>query len=128
MPIEGFEHYQVSNLGNVQSFKASKQGKRLKQKRTNTGYLEVTLYSGNKPQKYLVHRLVLNAFRFVPLKGKHKIKHIDGNPSNNQLSNLSFGDSTQSSVDNALADAILNAVYDGDTYQFICDEDEVEFI
>ena len=128
MPIEGFEHYQVSNLGNVKSFKSAKKGKLLKQKATREGYREVTLYSKSKPVKYLVHRLVLNAFRFIPLKGKYKIKHLDNEPSNNKLSNLCFGNSNNTVVENDMADAIVNVAHEAGSKEFIIGDDEIVFI
>jgi len=128
MPIEGFDQYQVSNFGDVKSFKSAKNGKLLKQKITREGYREVTLYSDSKPAKYLVHRLVLNAFRFVPLKGKHKIKHLDHDPGNNKLSNLCFGDNAQSTDQNAMADAIVNVAHDAGSGEFVFGEDEIVFI
>lgn len=43
--IDGFQDYQVSNLGNVKSFKQDKNGKLLSLKPNATGYVVVKLYN-----------------------------------------------------------------------------------
>lgn len=61
----------------------------LKQKTDKGGYKRVTLYLNGKPKDHLVHRLV--AIAFLPkVDGKELVNHMDGNPSNNELSNLEW--------------------------------------
>ena len=50
------------------------------------GYVEVAVNG----KKYLLHRLIAIAFRLLWAEGQRTINHIDGNPSNNALSNLEF--------------------------------------
>lgn len=93
--IVGFEGiYQVSNLGRIKSFQKWKRASCpdeyvLKSTVANNGYCQVTLYNGKKRAKYLVHRLVAEAFIPNP-NGLPHINHIDENPENNAASNLEW--------------------------------------
>lgn len=82
--IKGFEgRYEISNFGNIRSYKKS--GKLLQMTLCNTrgGYLRIKL--NNKPK--LVHRLVAETFIGEIPKG-YVINHLDFNPKNNKLDNL----------------------------------------
>ena len=86
--IEGYEGYQISNYGNVKSFRRDKiKGKILKPCTTH-GYLLVRLYSNKDESKmFRIHRLV--ALHFLELvDGKNIVNHIDGNKTNNYVENL----------------------------------------
>jgi hypothetical protein len=86
--IEGFESYQVSNLGNVKSFYKSKNGILLSLFESNNNYLSVTLRGVNKNVKqFSIHALVANAFVENP-NNKPCIDHIDQNKHNNCADNL----------------------------------------
>jgi len=88
--IEGFEGYQVSNLGRVKSFKKSTKGVILKQSNT-IPYLQVTLCSSSERKNLTVHRLVCKAFNNNPCPSKQTyVNHIDGNPLNNAAINLEW--------------------------------------
>ena len=55
----------------------------------NSGYLRVSLSTENKCKKFLVHRLVAEAF--IPNNDNKKlVNHIDGNKQNNDISNLEW--------------------------------------
>jgi hypothetical protein len=79
--------YQVSNLGNVKSFKFDK----VKQMKLslNCGYLKVKL-THNKISKYKqVHQLVAESFLNHKVCGmKLVVNHIDFNKTNNSVDNL----------------------------------------
>lgn len=61
----------------------------LKQKTDRGGYKRVGLWKDLKEKDWLVHRLI--AETFIPkVSGKELINHIDGNPSNNHVSNLEW--------------------------------------
>ena len=92
--VEGFSDYEVSNLGNVRSFKLKKNGSLLKPRIFNKSYqhLGVKLMNDNHEECYvLVHRLV--AVAFVPKReGMNVVNHIDGNKLNNVATNLEWTD------------------------------------
>lgn len=97
--IAGYSgHYSVSNDGDVKSNQRDvvcsngsiqrHLGRQLK-KELSKGYLRVTLSSGNKQSRYLVHRLVASAF--IPNPNGYKyVNHIDGDKLNNSVSNLEW--------------------------------------
>lgn len=85
--IEGYnDEYQVSNLGNVKSVKRNIV---LKPDTDQRGYKRVTLCQNGKIQKFLVHRLVAQAFIANPL-GKPHVNHIDNTPGNDWEENLEW--------------------------------------
>ena len=84
--IEGFEKYEVSNLGKVRNIKS---GIVLKPWVTKDGYLRHCLYKHNKQKKLLLHRIIATAFIDNP-EGKPCVNHIDENKLNNDLSNLEW--------------------------------------
>lgn len=89
--IEGFENYEVSNLGQVRSLNYKRTGeiKILIPCKNNNGYLKVVLCKSGKQHTKRVHRLVATAF--IPnLEGKKEVNHIDGNKQNNKVENLEW--------------------------------------
>ena len=85
--IEDFPSYEVSDQGRVRN----KKTKHVRAFSNNHGYLQVDLYPGQKTKT--VHRLVADAFL-----GKHpgmQVNHIDGNKSNNHVSNLEWCSSSE---------------------------------
>lgn len=95
--IEGFDFYQVSNLGNVRSITrrvkmgtgyGTKQGTILRQQKC-TGYCQVILTLHRKQYIFLVHRLVAKAFVDNPHM-KSIVHHKDHNTFNNSASNLEW--------------------------------------
>ena len=84
--IDGFEKYEVSNLGKVRNIKS---GRVLKPRLHREGYLEHLLYKNNKQKFLLLHRILATAFIDNP-EGKPCVNHIDENKLNNDLSNLEW--------------------------------------
>jgi hypothetical protein len=84
--IEGFENYEVSNLGKVRNIKS---GRIIKPSLNKNGYLRHGLYENNKRKFLYLHRIIATAFIDNPGK-KPQINHIDENKLNNDLSNLEW--------------------------------------
>ena len=84
--IDGFEKYEVSNLGKVRNIKS---GRLLKPYLNPNGYLGLCLYENNKRKYLLLHRIIATAFIDNPGK-KPQVNHIDENKLNNDLSNLEW--------------------------------------
>lgn len=97
--IEGWECYEVSNLGRVRvktrtvidknGVAKIRKGRILKGSKGKLGYITVTLVEGQRRERLLVHRIVAKAFIPNPLN-KPCINHIDNTPSNNIVSNLEW--------------------------------------
>lgn len=99
--IKGYEgFYQVSNFGRIRRLSFSftdAAGRKLSYsndyilsptKKPN-GYLSVTLCKRGAKKRFLIHRLVGEAFLRND-KCKPQINHIDGNKTNNQVGNLEW--------------------------------------
>ncbi|MCY9806539.1 NUMOD4 domain-containing protein [Lentilactobacillus senioris] len=99
--IPGYEDiYQVNEIGDVRTAPGKTTYTRwhgvrhwkvriLKQKTDHRNYKRVSLWKNGKEKTYLVHKLV--AETFIPkISGKELINHKDGNPANNQVSNLEW--------------------------------------
>lgn len=84
--IEGFENYEVSNLGKVRNIKS---GRLLKPWIIQSGYLGLCLYENNKRKNLLLHKIIATAFIDNP-EEKPCVNHIDENKLNNDLSNLEW--------------------------------------
>lgn len=96
--------YEVSDLGRVRHTLTG----RVKSAHSGGGstgrYLRVSLVSGNrkagtyKVRPHNVHTLVLEAFA-GPAAAGHVCRHLDGDPTNNALSNLEWGTPLQNARD-----------------------------
>lgn len=84
--IEGFPNYKIDTNGNVFNAK----GKKLKQEKTNTGYLRVSLSNDTvKHQRKSVHRLVAETFIPNP-NNLPQINHLNKNKTDNRIDNLEW--------------------------------------
>lgn len=101
--FDGF--YEVSNKGNVRSYRKRTGGNgtpnqrletpiKLKTKVSKNGYIRVTLKINGKSKLYLVHRLVLSTFVPIPehLKDEKNldVNHLDEDKTNNNLNNIAW--------------------------------------
>ena len=94
--VEGYEHYEVSDLGQVRTKGhrvlrnngyAQLTAKVMKQRINASGYCVINLTDANKKQKkHLVSRLVANAF-IGDVSGK-VVNHLSKNTQDNSIANL----------------------------------------
>ena len=102
-PVPDFPAYQITNFGRIQSCYVRARGRGrvctwvesegwrdLKGSVDRQGYLRVKLRRDGKKYPRGIHRLVLEAFVGQCPDGM-QCRHLDGNPRNNQLSNLRWG-------------------------------------
>nr|WP_289038261.1 HNH endonuclease signature motif containing protein [uncultured Allobacillus sp.] len=83
---EGFEHYQISNLGNVRGLRGSMRSRPNARKYHIIGLRHKETA---KQKTFTIHRLV--AEHFVDRKeGKDYVNHIDGDKNNNSAENLEW--------------------------------------
>lgn len=101
-PVVGYEKlYEVSDLGSVRSWHAyqGNPGPRLLRQNWNIrGYLCVGLCDAGKRETRAVHAIVLDAFVGKCPEGEER-RHLDDDPLNNRLPNLSYGTHSQNMLD-----------------------------
>lgn len=91
MPLNDYG-YEVSNFGNVRRIKAAKGAIVLKQINPSNdkyGRKVFNVSKDGKVKQYKLHRAVMEAFCGLCPEG-YEVAHLDGNQSNNQLSNLIY--------------------------------------
>ena len=109
LPVVGYEGvYEVSDRGRVRSLdrvtphsrwgSRRLQGRVLKDADNGTGHRVVNLWRDRKHKKVYVHRAVLEAFVGPAPEGTEAC-HLDDNPANNKISNLTWGTRAQNMVD-----------------------------
>lgn len=99
-PIYGYDgEYLVSDLGRVKSIfrrinhrwgSVMREGMDLHPRNNQQGYLKVAINHNGAIKQAFVHRLVLLAFVGPPPLGKNDAAHLNGDPSDNRLSNLKW--------------------------------------
>lgn len=102
-PIVGYEGlYEISSLGKVRSTDREVRGKRYKSKNLRASfsgrYLKVDLYHEGKRETRTIHSLVVEAFVGIRPEGK-LVRHLDGDITNNVISNLSYGTNSENMMD-----------------------------
>lgn len=83
-PVNGYEGYSINENGLVKN----KQGKIMKTRKDKYGYERLNLQKEGKKVTEKIHRLVMTTFNPVENANNMTVDHIDGNLSNNNISNL----------------------------------------
>ena len=105
--IEGFyDCYSVSNKGRV---KNNRTGYILKNTLGADGYLSVLLSKNSKKARVRIHTLVANAFLLKDDNRKF-VNHIDGDKTNNDVSNLEWCNRSENMV-HALENNLITTKY-----------------
>jgi hypothetical protein len=96
--IPGFPGYEIDKLGNVYS---SKKGSLLKFHQERRGYRRVCVLKrkGNKSRSVLVHRLMAITFLGNPPTPLHQVRHLNGDPTCNNIENLAWGTAKENAAD-----------------------------
>jgi hypothetical protein len=104
LPIPGYEGlYDVSDLGQVRSVPRTdargvpRKGV-IRKLSTRNGYYSTRLYKHGESKAYSMHVLVLTAF-VGPRPDGMVVRHLNGNPSDNRLDNLSWGTPSTNQLD-----------------------------
>ncbi len=104
--VEGFEWYAVGNDGSVWSSLTKGSGRRSDAwwrmkpySSSSSGHRSIALRKDGRYHKILVHRLVLLTFIGQPPDGKPNALHKFGDPTDNRLSGLYWGDQEDNSRD-----------------------------
>lgn len=102
---EGFPNYLVGDDGSVWSnFVVGGQGavtdrwRRLRPGRLHHGHVKVTLCKSGEKFSIQVHQLVMLCFVGKPPDGM-EVRHLNGNPRDNRLSNLTYGTPLENAAD-----------------------------
>ena len=123
--IEGYEDYEVSNLGKIVSLKNGKRRTMIQMPDSN-GYLRIDLFKNGKRIPKRVHRLVLEAFVPNP-EGKPEGNHKDGIKKNNFVWNLEWCTSSEN-LKHAFKNGLLNPSHGERHYSAKLTEVEVKNI
>lgn len=93
-PIDGYQGYMISNLGNVKSYKVDKiNGKLMKPYRCTKGYLQIDISLDGRKREHRVHLQVhrLVAIAFIPNPNNlPQVNHKDEDKTNNCVENLEW--------------------------------------
>ena len=92
--IDGYENYEVSNLGNVRNRLT---GRVLSPRIISKGYNQVVLYKDGKPNPFLVHRLVANTYIPNP-DNKSDVNHINGIKTDNCVETLEWNTRRENNI------------------------------
>lgn len=107
--VVGYEGlYEVSDHGRVRSVDRDilhssgmvqhRRGKMLSLSRMRSGHLKAALSRSGETNRVYVHRLVMAAF-VGPCPADMEVRHCNGDPANNHVSNLRYGERSENVLD-----------------------------
>ena len=101
--IPGWPDYRAGTDGSVWTSKLRANGgwRRMLTPLNTGGYPKVTLSQNNIQKDFVVHHLILLTFAGPKPDGASLCRHLDGDPTNNYLSNLKWGTSKENEADKA---------------------------
>lgn len=94
--------YRVTATGKVYSTDHNWRGygeREMRQHPNSYGYPSVRLTIDGRRKRLAVHRLVAQCFLPPKPSPVHQIRHLDGNKTNNAVSNLAWGTSAENAAD-----------------------------
>ena len=97
-PVVGFDGYEVSDQGRVRSWKWKQVRVLTGRRHGRCGHVDVHISGPGGKSRPFVHRLVMEAF-VGPKPPGLETRHLDGDPTNNRLSNLRYGTVSENQLD-----------------------------
>jgi hypothetical protein len=92
--------YEVSDQGRVRSIARPRaRGRILKPTSDPRGYQRITIHSTGSKRQVSVHRLVCLAFLGDPPDDASEVRHLNGDPRDNRLTNLAWGSRSENARD-----------------------------
>lgn len=100
-PIPGFPGYEISDQGRVRSWRpwrGQPVPRIMRPLPDRAGYLRVAPFRDGRNVFRSIHRLVMEAF-VGPLPDGMETRHLNGDKTNNRLSNLAYGTRSENTYD-----------------------------
>jgi hypothetical protein len=110
--VDLYPNYQVSNIGRIRN---TRTGKILRPKKIGHGYVRNYLSHRGVGKDEFIHRLVATEFIENP-DDKPFVDHIDGNPSNNCVSNLRWCSASENMMNRQKRKTNGFSCYKGDSF------------
>ena len=101
--IDGFQDYEVSSNGDIRRCTPGRYfnllGRLKKPSFSPNGYIYVSLFDGEKPKRFAVHRVVCVAFNGKPPANRPHVAHNNGVRTCNMASNLRWASPSENNFD-----------------------------
>jgi len=106
--IPGYEEYSINENGII----FNKKNKIMKPSINGCGYYVVNLYKNKQRKMFSVHQLMFMAFYGIKSDKRNVIDHIDGDRTNNSLSNLQYVSQRLNTTKNRKSNTGLSGSYE----------------